>query len=207
MSRYQNQYNLQSYFKSLCNSLYIAYDQTVGLEIQKEILIDNYQNGTIQIINSLLNSESVEHIKNKFIKGEESCEEIIEEISRLSKYSYEELIKERERLLKYRKNIEELETISIYWRQKMKENDIQIQDIIKEIQNNKFSIILTTRQEVFGIIRFYLFNNIKDYPVINIEDSISTQEEIYNDFMLIYKQALQNDNVLEDMILLYNKYF
>jgi len=48
------QYELQSYFKSLCNSFYIAYEQVKRLEKEEDDLIESYNEEDLEMINMKL---------------------------------------------------------------------------------------------------------------------------------------------------------
>lgn len=195
-----NQYELQSYFKSLCNSFYIAYDQVNRLEKEEERLNSNYNEEDLEAIKSLLKMEDRITIPNKYVT---------------LNYSREELLKEKERLeaekREYEKQYEELQKILRYWSDIMWEVYHLIEKVLYTIKNNKFSIIVTTKEEVYALILFYCEHLVKDCPVVNLEEeykkAFPTGEEVYAIFLFTYEVALNTvgpDNIMET---LYNKYF
>lgn len=201
MSEYKmNQYDLQSYFKSLCNSLYIAYEQVKRLEKEEEALTNNYNEEDLEMVNNLLEISVADSTQNKYITY---------------KYSYEELEKEKERLeaeeQEFDRKTEELEKIRSYWSDNMWKDFEAIKSVLYTIKDNGFSIIVTTKAEIYALIRFYCTCNVKDYPIINMEEEyrqvFPTVEELSDDFIFAYEEALDENGVQNIMYFLYDKYF
>lgn len=191
MSEYKmNQYDLQSYFKSLCNSFYIAYEQVKRLEKERKELRSQYSEEDLEVVNSIINLIEEKTTTNKYI---------------IILYSNEELEEKKERLEKekeeYIERIKELNKILEYWSDFMWDTHKVISDFIKSIiryeedneeidKDNKFSVIVTTKQEVYALIAFYSNNSVEEYPIINMEEkyreSFPTGEEVYEDFLKAY---------------------
>ncbi len=198
MSEYKmNQYELQSYFKSLCNSFYIAYDQVKRLEKEEERLDNDYNEEDLETVKSLLKMQSC---SNKYLT---------------LNYSREELEKEKERLeaeeQEYERQYNELRKICKYWSDRMWDVYYAIEKVLYTIKDNKFSIILTTKAEIYALINFYYAHLVKDVPVVNLEEdgkkAFPTGKKLYDDFLSTYEKALNSIGPKNVMKTLYNKYF
>lgn len=179
MSDYKmNQYDLQSYFKSLCNSFYIAYEQVKRLE-----------------------KEESKYITYKYSLEELQQREQLEDKKREYDREIEELNKIREKL----------NGIRSYWVDNMWQDFEAIKSVLYTIQGYGFSIIITTKAEIYALIRFFYGRKVKQYPIINIEKeyrkAFSDGEELYDDFIFAYEEALDKNGVPDTMNLLYDKYF
>lgn len=204
MSEYKmNQYDLQSYFKSLCNSFYIAYEQVKRLEKEKKALVNDYNEEDLEMVKSLLEISVADSTQNKYITY---------------KYSYEELEKEKERLeaedQEFDRKIDELEKIRSYWSDNMREDFEAIKSVLYTIKDNGFSIIVTTKAEVYALMRFYYDHLVEDYEVINMKEeyrqAFPTGEKLYADFLYAYDYDFWADSKGVEygaMQELYNKYF
>ncbi len=201
MSEYKmNQYDLQSYFKSLCNSFYIAYQQVRRLEKEEDALVNDYNEEDLEMVKSLLKISVADSTQNKYITY---------------KYSYEELEKEKERLeaeeQEFDRKTEELGKICSYWSNNMWKDFEAIKSVLYTIKDNGFSIIVTTKAEIYALIRFYYTYKVKDYPIINMEEeyrqAFPTIEELSDDFLFAYEEALNENGFPNTMDLLYDKYF
>lgn len=191
MSDYKmNQYDLQSYFKSLCNSFYIAYEQVKRLEKEEDDLAENYNENDLETVKGLLGIEAYISIPNKYIT---------------LAYSREELEKEKERLeaeqQEYERKSDELDNIHRFWAKTMWNTHNVISNFIKSIiryekdneekdKDNKFSVIVTTKQEVYALIAFYSNNSVEEYPIVNMKEEyrkiFPTGEQVYEDFLKAY---------------------
>lgn len=142
MSDYKmNQYDLQSYFKSLCNSFYIAYEQEKRLEKEADNLRESYNEEDLEMVNNLLKISVADSTQNKYITY---------------KYSREELEKEKERLeaevQEFDIKFEELGEIGSYWFNHMWQDFEAIKSVIYTIKDNGFSIIVTTKAEIYALL-------------------------------------------------------
>lgn len=201
MSDYKmNQYDLQSYFKSLCNSFYIAYEQVKRLEKEEDDLAESYNEEDLEMVNNLLEISVADSTQNKYITY---------------KYSREELEKEKERLQveeqEFDRKIEELGKIRSYWSNHMWQDFEAIKSVIYTIKDNGFSIIVTTKAEIYALMRFYYSCSAKKYPIINIKEEYGevfpNGEELYADFIFAYEEAIKENGIPNTMDLLYEKYF
>ncbi len=198
MSDYKmDQYQLQSYFKSLCNSFYIAYDQVKRLEKEDERLANDYNEEDLETVKSLLETECC---SNKYLT---------------LNYSREELEKEQERLeaekQEYERKSEELGQIFSYWEYQMWKEYYAIESVLYRIKNEDFTIIVTTKQEIYALMLFYSKNAVKRCPVVNLEEdgkrAFPTGEELYDSFIFAYEEVLIHSESEYIMNLLYDKYF
>lgn len=150
MSEYKmSQYELQSYFKSLCNSFYIAYDQVKRLEKEK-----------------------------------------------------------RENDTKYK----EIGAIVDKWQNHMWNVYEEIEEVIYEIYDNKFTVIVTTKAELYVLMNFYASwdHPVKKYPIVNMNEEYRKEfpigEQICEDFLYAYEQDMKCV-VSTHMDRMCNKYF
>lgn len=201
MSEYKmNQYDLQSYFKSLCNSFYIAYEQVKRLEKEEDDLRESYNENDLETVKGLLGIEEYITIPNKYIT---------------LAYSREELEKEKKRLeaekQEYERKIEAIGKIYSFWSIKMRDKFEIIKSVIYRIKDEGYSIIVTTKAEIYALMRFYYEHTVEDYAVVNIEkeyrEAFPTGEELYDDFMLAYQEALDENGLPDTMSTLYEEYF
>lgn len=201
MSEYKmNQYDLQSYFKSLCNSFYIAYSQVKRLEKERERLQNDYHEEDLKTVKGLLGIASWVIVPNKYVT---------------LKYSSEELLQEKERLEAKKeeneRDIKELSKILEFWSSCMYRDLEAIKGVINTIKNNNFSIIVTTKEEIYALISFYAENRIKKYPIVNVEEEYKqvfpTGEKMYDEFFYLYKKYLDESETKDYMTTLYYKYF
>ncbi|MCI8361718.1 MAG: hypothetical protein HFJ41_00915 [Clostridia bacterium] len=197
MSDYKmNPYDLQSYFKSLCNSFYIAYEQVKRLEKEEDDLRESYNEEDLEMVNNLLKISVADSTQNKYI---------------IYKNSREELEEEKERLQVEEQKIEELGKIRGYWANHMWQDFEAIKSVIYTIKDNGFSIIVTTKAEIYALIRFYYSCDVKNYPIINIEEEyrevFPNGEELYDDFIFAYEEAIKENGIPDTMSSLYEKYF
>lgn len=202
MSEYKmNQYDLQSYFKSLCNSFYIAYEQVKRSEKEEDDLTESYNEEDLEMVNNLLEISVADSTQNKYITY---------------KYSREELEKEKERLQaeeqEFDGKIEELDKIRVYWVEHMQKIYEEIKSVINTIKYNGFSIIVTTKAEVYVLIHFYSNwdSTVKQYPIVNMKkeyrEAFPTEEEIYDDFLYAYEEDMKCGKSIF-MGRIYDKYF
>lgn len=200
MSEYKmNQCDLQSYFKSLCNSFYIAYSQVKRLEEEEKRLQNDYHEEDLETVKGLLGIADWVIIPNKYVTLKYSSEELLQEKERLEE-------KEEE----YERSIEELDKILEFWVDHMKKNMGIIEGVINTIKNNNFSIIVTTKEEIYALIDFYSKKSVKKYPIVNMEEEYKqlfpTREKMYDEFFCAYKKYLEESET-KYMLPLRHKYF
>lgn len=152
------------------------------------------------MVNNLLKISVADSTQNKYITY---------------KYSREELEKEKERLeaevQEFDIKFEELGEIGSYWFNHMWQDFEAIKSVIYTIKDNGFSIIVTTKAEIYALIRFYYCCDVKNYPIINMEEEyrevFPNGEELYDDFIFAYKEAIKENGIPDTMSSLYEKYF
>lgn len=181
-----NQYDLQRYFKSLCNSFYIAYENVTRLKKEYYALINDYNEEDLEMVNSLLEISVADSTQNKYITY---------------KYSYEELEKEKERLeaerQEFERKTEELEKIRSYWYDSMLKDFENIKRVLYTIKDNSFSIIPTTKAEIYALMHFFQNWNtpVIKYPIINTEEeyrkAFPAGEKVYDDFIYAYEEDMK----------------
>lgn len=202
MSEYKmNQYDLQSYFKSLCNSFYIAYEHVKRLKKEEKDLINSYNEEDLEIVKGLLGIEACITVPNKYVT---------------LAYSYEKLEKEKERLeaeeQEFERKIEEIGKIRSFWSDNMWKDIEAIKSVIYKMTDEGYSIIVTTKEEIYALVWFYYCHSVKDFPIINMDEegrqAFPNIEELSDDFIFAYEQALdKGEKERNSMSPLYNKYF
>ena len=197
MSNYKmDQYTLQSYFKSLCNSFYIAYSQVKRLEKLEEEL------------ESTCPDEELKMVK-RYIKVYESEEEWQQKYI-MQKYSKEELEKRKEELEQakneYDEKCKELKRPKDFWAELLWKNIKDIEAILFKIIRKKFSVIVTSKEEIIAFMAFFRDNSVGRYRIINTDEqylkSFPTGEKMYEKFYAAY--CLADDEEMEKVI---HKYF
>lgn len=190
-----DQYTLQSYFKSLCNSFYIAYKQVKRLEGQQEKLDRESPKEELKIVGQLLKISATEEIQEKYIS---------------KKYSQKQL-KEKKEMLEismneYEKKTKELEISEEYWLKKLWDNVHEIKKILSTMQEKGFTIIVTSKEEVLAFMALFEEKSMKKYRVINIEEqylkSFPADGKMYEEFFAAY--CLEDESQMQKVI---QKYF
>lgn len=200
------QYELQSYFKSLCNSFYIAYRQVKRLERELEELKTTSREQGLKIIamTRLLNGREIEEELQKYIPQKCSEKEYREEMERLPTLEWLQIDYERKRI--------ELKMKCESWAELMEEDKDRIWSIIGRMTINDYSVIITSEAELYVLIAFYSTYSAKQYPIIKEEEQYKeeffTEGTIYKDFLNAYHCDLQDeDSVTENMHEVRIKYF
>lgn len=200
-------YELQSYFKSLCNSFYIACCQVKRLEREIEELETTSKGQELKMLEMM----------EPFYEGEIE-EELQKYIS--VKYSKEEWQKEKERVetfqQEYTRKHAKLERECEEWLYLMREDRDRIETVIEKINKYNYSIIITSEAEIYALINFYDSYPAKRFPIIKKEEQykeeFSIEGTVYKDFLTAYLFDLQatcfNCNTdTENMHEVYIKYF
>lgn len=197
MSNYtMNQYTLQSYFKSVCNSFYIAYEQVKRLEKLEEELESTCPDEELKMVKRCLKVyESEEEWQQKYI---------------MQKYSKEELEKRKEELEQakneYDEKCKELKRPKDFWAELLWKNIKDIEAILFKIIRNKFSVIVTSKEEIIALMAFFRDNSVGRYRIINKDEqclkSFPTGKKMYEEFFSAY--CLCDNEEMEKVI---KKYF
>lgn len=197
MSKYtMDQYTMQSYFKSLCNSFYIAYIQLKRLEKLEEELKSSCPNEELEMVERCLKVYELEEWQQKYITQKYSKEELEKrkEELELAKKEYDEKCKE----------LQEAEWLGdeLLW-EKIGKN---ITFVLKQIKEKNFSIIVTSKEEIIALMAFFMIHDLRIYQIINIDErylkSFPTGEKMYEDFYAAY--CLVDDDEMKKVI---KKYF
>lgn len=187
---------LQSYFKSLCNSFYIAYSQVKRLEKEMDELDSTCPDEELKTVKSCLKVYELEEWQQKYI---------------VQKYSKEELEKRKEELelakKEYDGKFKELEWTYMFWNNSLWEGGVKnIFRLLGTIKDYNFSIIVTNREEIIALMAFFRERSVKKYRIINTDKeylkSFPTGEKMYEDFFTAY--CLADDDEMEKVI---KKYF
>lgn len=197
MSNYtMDQYTLQSYFKSLCNSFYIAYIQVKRLEEKEEELEGSCPYEELEFVEKLLKISVPEGLEQKYMAP---------------KYSKEELEKRKEELeqakKEYDEKYKELNWAIRFWNAFLwgKEGK-NIAFLLEEIKKRYFSVIVTSKEEVIALMAFFREHSIEEYRIINTDEqylkSFPTGEKMYEEFLAAYRS--ENDDEMNKVI---KKYF
>ena len=174
-----DQYTLQSYFKSLCNSFYIAYQEVKRLEKLREELDSACPDEELQIVEDLLKISVSEELKQKYMT---------------QKYSRKELEEQKEKLelaeKEYDEKCEKLDDPIRFWVESMRNDAKRIAIVLEEIKENSFSIIVTSKEEIIALMAYFRKHSVKDHGVINTDEmylkSFPTGEEMYEEFFKAY---------------------
>lgn len=195
------QYELQSYFKSLCNSFYIAYQQEKRLKKERDEI--NFEDKTedLEMIDYLLNCNIQENVQNRYIS---------------TKYSQEELQREKERLEaleeEYEREYNEWEDKIHEWQWKKRRIADEIERIVEEIAEKKYTVIVTSEAEIYALMYFYASNHsVEKYPIINREEQylklFPKGNAVYIDFLTAYHYDLttctNNGSKMKEVYYLY----
>lgn len=197
MSNYMmEQYTLQSYFKSLCNSFYIAYKQVKRLKKLEEELESTCPYEELKLVENLLEISVPEELEQKYMA---------------SKYSKEELEKKKEELelakKEYDEKCKELEEPKRFWGELLwKKGMSSIASVLKQIDEVNFSVIVTNKEEIIALMAFFREYSVKEYRIINTDEqylkSFPTGRKMYEEFFATY--CLEDDYGMKKVI---RKYF
>lgn len=176
-----DQYTLQSYFKSLCNSFYIAYEQVKRLEKEEEELEKNNPHEEFENVKNLLTALETEELKKKTEELGLANEEFI--------MIYMEFCKRQ-----------------AFWEGRLNKINLEISYLIEKIKDNGFTIIVTRKEEIIVLMYHYRISSGSEYDVINTKEeylkSFPTGEKMYEEFLSAY--CLRDGEKMREV---YKKYF
>lgn len=142
-----NEYTLQSYFKSLCNSYMIAYSQAKRLEEEKKELRKDFPYEELALVESLLALSQLSTsttLKEKYVE---------------QKFSQEELEKRKEKLKMqkeaYGVEKEQIEWQLEFWNDKMRDIRKHITNLLYRMKTESFSIIITSEAEIVVLMAVF----------------------------------------------------
>lgn len=171
-------YKLQSYFKSLCNSFYIAYAEVKRLEKELEKVDSTVEEETLEKVKKVLivmkDTESPIH---KYINFKCTALELEEEEVRL-----EASINQKD---ERSEAIGEEKKIWSNWLWELRE---QIYGILMQINREKQKIIITSKEEIYALMFIYRIEG--TIRVLNTKEEYSISypknDKICCDFLEIY---------------------
>lgn len=140
-----NVYTLQSYFKSLCDSFYIAYAEVKRLEIGLEEVDSTVEEETLEKVKEVLTAmEDTESPIHKYINFKHTELEMEEEKARL-----EAIINQKN---EKSESIGEEKKVWSKWMWNLKE---QIYRALLQISREKQTIIITSKEEIYALMFVY----------------------------------------------------
>lgn len=173
-----NKYKLQSYFKSLCNSFYIAYEEVKRLEEKLEEVDSTAEEETLKKVKEVLTAmgDTKSPIHN-YINFKYTESEMVSEKARL-----EEVIHQKD---EKSETIQEEKKNWARWMWNLKE---EIYRVLLQIRREGQTIIVTSKQEVYALMFVYRSEGL--IKVLNIEEqyliSYPKNDKICCDFLEIY---------------------
>lgn len=154
-------YTLQSYFKNMCKSAYLAHEQLKRIR-------ENQQKVETELM----------RMRQELLGLDSSCSE-------------EELKKKTVEISVYKAKSEILRNNESFWGGSFNRNKIVIDRIISEIEDQHFQIIVTSKEEIFGLMIYYMTHEGSEdyYDLINTKENFLDfffKEEMYTDFIYTY---------------------
>lgn len=184
---------LQSYFGSVCKSFYIAYTQVKRLEAKRDELEEKYPKEELEVVNILLDNSIPESLRKEI--GLCSDEELKEK-----KKEYELLEKE------YKQKSKDFYEQERFWGSQLwDKSDKQIENIILEMKEQGFFIIVTNQAQIIALMAHFKSERLEDNKIIDVsEDALSLfpKDEMSREFLKAYLS--QKDDEMEKVI---KKYF
>jgi len=199
MAEYEyNQYTMQTYFKKLCDSFYVAYKEIKRIKEMYEELEKTDPQLELEMVKRILKISALEEgekFEGKYISHKYSMQELEERKTELAE------LKEQ-----YEKDSKKLNEASEFWSELYEQNVEQISRLLKKIHKKGFQVIVTSKEEVFALMEFFSSNSVKKYRIINIDEnclkSFPTGEELYTEFYRAY--CLEDTSRMEEVV---QKYF
>lgn len=202
MNSTMNEYKLQSYFKSLCNSFTIAYYQIKRLEKEEDTLETTYSTyEELRIVENLL---QILELSKDLSNAEQIREQYVPQIC-----SEEELKKKKEKLEEtkawYQEQEKQLKYEMRFWSMEMERLKDRIREILIRMKAQQFSIIITSQKEIITLMGIYQNSLLSEYRVINTQEKyLSTfpTGEMCEAFFRAYE--LEDEEGMKDVV---QKYF
>ncbi len=169
---------LQSYFKSLCNSFYIAYAEVKRLEKELQEADSTVEEENLEKVKEVLTAmRDTESPIHKYISFKNTEEELETEKAEL-----ELIIHQKDEKTK---NIEEEKNPWSKWMRDLRE---QIYRTLLQIKREKQTIIVTSKEEVYALMLIYRDEGLID--VLKIEEEYLTafpkSDKVCSNFLEIY---------------------
>lgn len=189
------QYKLQSYFESICNSFYIAYTQVKRLEMQIDSIESQTTADEYKIVNKILEISSEEGDLEKYITQKYTIEEL-----QKKKKELEESINQNDQ-----KKIE-LDAKLCFWTNCLWKKVKEITQVIGVLKDEGYKLIITSQEEIIALIAFYNEYKVSDYRIIDDEEKslkdFPSDKKMYQEFFMAY--CLEDDEKMREV---YKKYF
>lgn len=199
MAEYEyNQYTMQTYFKKLCDSFYVAYKEIKRIKEMYEELEKTDPQQELEMVKRILKISALE-------EGEEFEGKYISH-----KYSEKELEERKAELVElkeqHEKDSKKLNEASEFWSELYEQNIKQIFSLLKKIHKKDFEVIVTSKEEILALMEFFSRNSLTRYRIISMDEnclkSFPSGEEMYIEFYAAYSSV---DNArMEEVI---QKYF
>ena len=177
-----NGYTLQSYFKSLCNSFYIAYAEVKRLERELEevdsIVEEENLKKVKEVLTAMKDTESPIH---KYISFKHTEAELEAELE-AEKAELEQIIDQKD---KKRKNMLGEKKAWAEWMWYSKD---EIFRVLLQIEREKQTIIVTSKEEVYALMFAYRSEGL--IPILNTKEQylepFPNSDKVCCDFLKIY---------------------
>lgn len=169
---------LQSYFKSLCNSFYIAYAEVKRLEEELEKADSTVEEKNLEKVKEVLTAmEDTESPIHKYINFKHTELEMEEEKARL-----EAIINQKN------EKSESIGEEKIVWARWMWDSRGQIYRTLLQIKREKQTIIVTSKEEVYALM--FIYREEGTINVLEIKEKYLTSfpknDKVCSNFLEIY---------------------
>ena len=173
-----NGYILQSYFKSLCNSFYIAYAEVKRLERELEEVDSTVEKGNLEKVEEVLTAmRDTENPIHKYISFKNTEEELETEKAEL-----EQIIDQKD--LKSKIMNEE----NAFWSEWMWHLENEIWRVLLQIRRMEKTIIVTSKEEVYALMFVYHSEGL--ITILNTKEQylepFPKSDKVCCDFLKIY---------------------
>lgn len=177
-----NGYTLQSYFKSLCNSFYIAYAEVKRLERELEEVDSTVEEENLKKVKEVLTAmKDTESPIHKYISFKHTEAELEAELE-AEKAELEQIIDQKD---KKRKNMLGEKKAWAEWMWYSKD---EIFRVLLQIEREKQTIIVTSKEEVYALMFAYRSEGL--IPILNTKEQylepFPNSDKVCCDFLKIY---------------------
>lgn len=172
------QYTLQSYFKSLCNSFYIAYVEVKRLERELKEADSTVEKENLENVKEVLKiMKDTESPIHKYINFKSTEPELEAEKVRL-----EQIIHQKD---EKRKNMNEENS---FWSEWMWHLENEIWRVLLKIERMEKTIIVTSKEEVYALMFVYRSEGL--IPILNTKEqyleSFPKNNKVCSNFLKVY---------------------
>ena len=188
-------YTIQSYFKTLCDVYYIAYENKNRILKRDEELKAFDRKTELTVIEKLKQLELTEVIKKKYFSEDFSKTEL--------EVIQEQLRKEQEY---YMKEKEKINKEFSYWKEQMAGTEKQLIETIKKVVERGYYLIITSKKQIIPLISLFYKNEIKGIRFINLEEELLRLYPVGDVLCEEFFKAYSSEDY-EIIIELYRKYF